>query len=126
MATNASGWPYPVGTDAVRDGDNAIKAIADALMANIVLGYTSTAADALGAVTVSSIRAGETRPPRVVIVQTYGDDNGVPMIGKQNPAVRSMGPNTFSVRVWNTGTGSNGDYPVPSGTLVSLLWVALF
>ena len=31
MPTNANGWPYPVGTDKVIDGDNAIKALADAL-----------------------------------------------------------------------------------------------
>lgn len=29
MAATAGGWPYPVGTDKVVDGDNAIKAVAD-------------------------------------------------------------------------------------------------
>lgn len=32
MAVNPNtGWPYPVGTDLVKDGDNAIKAVADLL-----------------------------------------------------------------------------------------------
>jgi hypothetical protein len=31
MANTANGLPYPVGTDLVRDGDNSIKALADAL-----------------------------------------------------------------------------------------------
>jgi hypothetical protein len=31
MATTTGGLPYPVGTDLVKDGDNAIKALADAL-----------------------------------------------------------------------------------------------
>lgn len=29
MATNAAGFPYPLGTDRVMDGDDAIKALAD-------------------------------------------------------------------------------------------------
>jgi hypothetical protein len=29
MATTAGGWPYPLGSEPVRDGDNAIKAVAD-------------------------------------------------------------------------------------------------
>jgi hypothetical protein len=36
MATTAGGLPYPVGTDKVRDGDNAIKALAEALDARSV------------------------------------------------------------------------------------------
>lgn len=31
MATNAQGFPYPVGTDKIVDGDNAIRAVADAM-----------------------------------------------------------------------------------------------
>jgi hypothetical protein len=31
MAQTANGLPYPVGTDLVRDGDNAIQALADSL-----------------------------------------------------------------------------------------------
>lgn len=31
MANTAKGWPYPIGTDRVADGDNAIKAVADRL-----------------------------------------------------------------------------------------------
>src|SRR4029078_9899235 len=31
MATTVDGFPYPVGTDLVKDGDNAIKALAEAL-----------------------------------------------------------------------------------------------
>ena len=31
MGSTAGGLPFPVGTDLVRDGDNAIKALADAL-----------------------------------------------------------------------------------------------
>ncbi len=31
MALTASGLPYPVGTDLVKDGDNVIKALSDAL-----------------------------------------------------------------------------------------------
>lgn len=33
--TANKGWPYPVGTDPVVDGDNAIKAVADALDARV-------------------------------------------------------------------------------------------
>jgi hypothetical protein len=31
MATTAKGFPYPVGTDRVQDGDDAIKALAEAV-----------------------------------------------------------------------------------------------
>jgi hypothetical protein len=35
MATTASGYPYPVGTDRVMDGDDAIHALADAIEAKL-------------------------------------------------------------------------------------------
>jgi hypothetical protein len=35
MATNPKGYPYPVGTDRVMDGDDAIKALADAVAAKL-------------------------------------------------------------------------------------------
>jgi hypothetical protein len=44
MATNSKGYPYPVGTDRVMDGDDAIKALADAVAArlgNIAVGKLS-------------------------------------------------------------------------------------
>jgi hypothetical protein len=37
--TPTFGWPYPVGTDRVRDGDNAIQALAEAIEATLN-GYT--------------------------------------------------------------------------------------
>lgn len=35
MATNPKGYPYPLGTDRVMDGDNAIQALADAVAAKL-------------------------------------------------------------------------------------------
>lgn len=43
MATTANGLPYPVGTDRVADGDDAIRALAEALdPAWVVLGLNAT------------------------------------------------------------------------------------
>lgn len=42
MANTARGWPYPVGTDLVVDGDNAIKALADKIDAQLGLTLLST------------------------------------------------------------------------------------
>ena len=41
MATTTNGWTYPVGTDRVTDGDNAIKSVADTIEARIGHGATS-------------------------------------------------------------------------------------
>ena len=41
MATTDSGLPYPIGTDKVRDGDNAIEALARAVEARIWATNTS-------------------------------------------------------------------------------------
>lgn len=42
MATTNRGWPYPVGTDAVVDGDNAIRAVAEKLDNNLGLTLIKT------------------------------------------------------------------------------------
>jgi hypothetical protein len=123
MATNAAGWPYPVGTDKVVDGDNAIKALADQLMANIVVGRINGALDARGEYTVSSIRAGETRTPKAVMLTVFGDDAniGAFIVGMQ-PVCRTMAVNSFTARIWNTQSG----FPLPTATVVLIDWVAFF
>jgi hypothetical protein len=78
MATTADGLPYPVGTDKVVDGDDSIKALADALQArglgkrwladkqNITTGST-------GIAIVSFPVAFTTQPIVVGLIQwTYG------------------------------------------------------
>lgn len=51
MGTTASGYPFPVGTDRVMDGDDAIKALADKIEANLRQGTWVVA----GSITINAL-----------------------------------------------------------------------
>ena len=92
MATTASGLPYPVGTDRVMDGDDAIKALAEAL--------TPSAWTVLPLASGILVNAGRT--PRL---RSYGDGT-VEMVGQ----IVRQGGSDF-------GTGSMTVATVPAGFL---------
>jgi hypothetical protein len=62
MERTANGLPYPVGTDLVRDGDNAIRALAEAIDGNWVGGQFDAATDGSG-----QFRIPTARQPRTIV-----------------------------------------------------------
>jgi len=93
MATNAKGYPYPLGTDRVMDGDDVIHALADAVAAKLGQQVaTGQASVALNNATTANVAvtfpAGVfTVVPRVVCVlaqntsQVYATSGGVTASG---------------------------------------------
>ena len=77
-ASTAHGYPYPVGTDRVADGDNAIQALAEKVEANLVGGVWSAAvtvnltATATGANQVVTFPAGRFTVAPVVALAVTG------------------------------------------------------
>lgn len=77
MATTANGLPYPVGTDLVRDGDNAIQSLAEALDRR-GMGYRIEARtvyvglNGSGGFAITFARA-FTAPPQISMMCTSGD-----------------------------------------------------
>jgi hypothetical protein len=60
MAMTAGGLPYPVGTDAVVQGDDAIKALAEAVGSRLASGLTGATSDGNGMVFAPAGFAGRT------------------------------------------------------------------
>jgi len=74
----AHGYPYPVGTDRVMDGDDAIRALAEKIDANVAAGFYAatinvtipTAADTNGSAVLTFPAGRFTTPPLVLAVAT--------------------------------------------------------
>lgn len=75
-ANTAKGWPYPVGTDRVADGDDAIKALAEKLDA--LLGYGIAA----GSVVINMVTAGT--PVSVAVTLPVGRFGVAPVLSLTN------------------------------------------
>jgi hypothetical protein len=106
MAATANGFPYPVGTDLVRDGDNAIKALAEAVDARFKCVRINGAVDGLGTIT-TTFTSPTGAAPRAVQVQVIGDDSWAPTVMKWNPSVITATATAVTLRVWNSDSGFN-------------------
>jgi hypothetical protein len=87
----AKGYPYPVGTDRVADGDNAIQALAEAVDAKLGISASgsasiSIASAASGSVTVTFPVGRFTVPP--AITHTTNSFNYIP--GANSPSASAV------------------------------------
>src|SRR5262245_3746001 len=117
-ATTPKGFPYPLGTDRVMDGDDAIKALATAVDTKLGLAASGTATvNTVGGQTVSvpiTFPAGLfTAPPNVTA--TIGFSGFGTMTVVMAPAVTAITATGFTLSLARTGTGSGG---------VPVCWIA--
>lgn len=122
MATTAGGFPYPVGTDKVRDGDDAIKALADVLQQR-TLGLmfissqvivTTNAAGGFGVTFPRAFRAGAS--PLVICADGDANASSINQIGVMFAPTAT----TFSGVIRNAA----GQYP-PTGSAIRLTYLAI-
>jgi hypothetical protein len=113
MGQTANGFPYPVGTDPVRDGDNAIKALAEAIESHFQTKRINGAVDALGAIGANFVSP-TGAAPRAVLIGKWGDDSWAPTVARWNASITSTTPTRVNLRVWDAATG----YNMGAGTVV--------
>lgn len=82
-STTVDGFPYPVGTDRVMDGDNAIQALAEALTGRTVrvasgVGSITGAANVVRSLAITFPAGRFTAPPIVLVVIRGGASTGTP------------------------------------------------
>lgn len=95
MATTPKGYPYPVGTDRVRDGDDVIHALADKLDATVpyamAAGSTAIAVtNAPSGTTTVTFPAGRFTQPPLVVATVVGSSSPNFFAGV-NPAPTAAG-----------------------------------
>lgn len=118
MGSTKNGYPYPEGTDLVMDGDDAIKALAEAVDTKLAFGMTA------GSGNVASVASQDTKSATVTLPTGLFtvSPRVVAMATTTSPSTRSVSALTggstssFSVYAWN-GTASTRD--------ISFAWTAV-
>lgn len=113
MATTAKGFPYPLGTDRVMDGDDAIKALAQKI---------DTALGLMASGTTSVVLSNQSQSSTTVTFPA-GRFTATPAVTASTASgtylANTVSPTTTSVQIW----AAHRDGTAQSGT-VSVAWIA--
>lgn len=105
MATTAHGYPYPLGTDRVMDGDDVIHALADAIdtklgvSANGVATIANVPVTTLASVSVTFPAGRFTVAPQVVATRA----GSTAAAASTSLSVSGIGVGGFTLTAWQTG-----------------------
>jgi hypothetical protein len=114
MATTAGGLPYPVPTDPVAQGADAIRALAEAIDRHFLTGAFTGNTAANGVLTVTFPGAGFTSAPTVIAALQFGA-GGTDFTGYLIASTNTG----FTYRLFQSGS------PAAAGVTARINWLAV-